>query len=97
METGSETTLDLRLPAALKEAVELAAAHLGQTVDEFAVGALAQTAHEIIEHCGETLLTDRDWDRFLALLADLESEPNHALRAAAGRYEKLRHSQTCHS
>jgi uncharacterized protein (DUF1778 family) len=97
METGSETTLDLRLPAALKEAVELAAAHLGQTVDEFAVAALAQTAREVIEHGGETLLTDCDWDRFLSLLASLESEPNHALRAAAARYEKLRHSQTCHS
>ena len=44
MSTGSETTLDPRLPSALKEAVELAAAHLGQTVDEIAVGALAQTA-----------------------------------------------------
>ena len=42
MATGSETTLDLRLPSALKEAVAVAAAHLGQTVDEFAVGVLAK-------------------------------------------------------
>ena len=88
MATGSETTLDLRLPSELKEAVAVAAAHLGQTVDEFAVGVLAQSAREVIEHCGETLLTDRDWERFLALIADLESEPNPALRAAAARYEK---------
>ena len=88
MATGSETTFDLRLPTALKEAVALAAAHLGQTVDEFAVGTLAQTAREVIEQCGETLLSERDWDRFLALIADLEAEPNPALRAAAARYEK---------
>ena len=62
--------------------------HLGQTVDEFAVGVLAQSAREVIEHCGETLLTDRDWERFLSLIADLESAPNPALRAAAARYEK---------
>ena len=73
----------------LKEAVAAAAAHLGQTVDEFAIGVLTQTAREVIEHCGETLLSDRDWERFLALIADLESEPNPALKAAAARYEEL--------
>ena len=49
METGNETTLDLRLPSALKEVLEQAAAHLGQSVDDFAVGVLARTAREIIE------------------------------------------------
>ena len=88
MATGSETTLDLRLPSALKEAVAVAAAHLGQTVDEFATGVPAQSAREVIEHCGETLLSERDWERFVALLDDLESEPNTALRVAAARYEQ---------
>ena len=40
----TESTLDLRLPSALKEALEQAAAHLGQSVDEFAAGVLARTA-----------------------------------------------------
>ena len=44
METGFEATLDLRLPLVLKEAVVEAAAHLGQSVDEFAVGVLARSA-----------------------------------------------------
>jgi uncharacterized protein (DUF1778 family) len=88
METVSETTLDLRLPAALKKAVALAAAHLGQTVDEFAAGVLAQTVREVIDRCGETVLTDRDWERFLELVADLDAEPNADLRAAAARYEE---------
>jgi uncharacterized protein (DUF1778 family) len=87
METGSEATLDLRLPSAVKEAVEQAAAHLGQSVDEFAVSALAHTAREVIEHRGVTVLTARDWERFLALL-DQPAQPNAALRAAAERYKQ---------
>jgi uncharacterized protein (DUF1778 family) len=43
-ETASETTLDLRLPPALREVLEQAAAHLGQSVDQFAVGVWARTA-----------------------------------------------------
>ncbi len=87
MEIGTETTLDLRLPSSVKEAVVQAAAHLGQSVDEFAVSALAHTAREVIEHHGVTVLTARDWDRFVALLDD-PVEPNAALKAAAERYKQ---------
>jgi uncharacterized protein (DUF1778 family) len=87
METGSETTLDLRLPSAVKDAVEQAAAHLGQSVDQFAVSALAHTARQVIEHHGVTVLTARDWERFLALL-DEPAEPNVALKVAAERYKQ---------
>jgi uncharacterized protein (DUF1778 family) len=90
METGFEATLDLRLPLVLKEAVVEAAAHLGQSVDEFAVGVLARSAREVIAHRGQTLLSDRDWERLLAILDDLDAEPNEALRAAASRYENHR-------
>ncbi|HKI17345.1 MAG TPA: DUF1778 domain-containing protein [Isosphaeraceae bacterium] len=88
IEAGSETTLDLRLPAALREVLEQAAAHLGQSVDQFAVGVLARTAREVIEHRGETVLTDRDWRRFLDLIDDPDAEPNSTLRDAATRYEE---------
>jgi uncharacterized protein (DUF1778 family) len=87
METGSDATLDLRLPSTVKEAVEQAAALLGQSVDEFAVSALACTARAVIEHRGVTVLTARDWDRFRALL-DGPVEPNAALKAAAVRYKQ---------
>lgn len=60
MEIGIETTLELRLHSSVKEAVEQAAAHMGQSVDEFAVSALAHTAREVIEHRGVTILTSRD-------------------------------------
>jgi uncharacterized protein (DUF1778 family) len=77
MEIGIETTLELRLHSSVKEAVEQAAAHMGQSVDEFAVSALAHTAREVIEHRGVTLLTARDWERFLAQL-DEPAEANTA-------------------
>jgi uncharacterized protein (DUF1778 family) len=85
-DSSTDTTLDLRLPASVKEAVQ-AAAHLGQSVDEFAASALAHTAREGIEHRGVTVLTARDWERFLALL-DEPSEPNPALKTAAERYRQ---------
>lgn len=87
MEIGTETTLDLRLPSSVREAVEQAAAHMGQSVDEFAVSALAHTAREVIEHRGVTVLSARDRERFLALL-DEPAVPNTALKAAAQRYKQ---------
>src|SRR5579884_759138 len=86
-ELGTETTLDLRLPPSVREAVVQAAAQLGQSVDEFVISALAHTAREVIEHRGVTVLTVRDWERFLALL-DEAAEPNAALKAAAQRYKQ---------
>jgi uncharacterized protein (DUF1778 family) len=90
MGTGNDATLDLRLPLVLKEAVLEAAAHMGQSVDEFAVGVLARSAREVIAHRGQTVLSDRDWERLLAILDDLDAEPNEALKAAAARYENHR-------
>jgi uncharacterized protein (DUF1778 family) len=87
MESGMETTLDLRLPSPVKEAVVKAASQLGQSVDEFAISALAHTAREVIEHRGMTVLTAQDWDRFLALLEE-PAQPNPALMAAAERYRQ---------
>jgi uncharacterized protein (DUF1778 family) len=84
-ETGAVTTLDLRIPPPVKEAVVQAAAHLGQSVEEFAISALAHTAREVIESRGATILSARDWERFLALL-DEPAEPNAALKAAAKEY-----------
>jgi uncharacterized protein (DUF1778 family) len=87
METGSEATLDVRLPSAVKQAVEQAAAQPGQSVDEFAAAVLASTAREVIDHRGVTVLTARDWERLVALL-DQPAQPNAALKAAAQRYKQ---------
>lgn len=84
----SEARLNVRLPLELKETIEQAAAHLGQTVSDFAVSTLVQTARQVIQEHDVTQLSRRDRDRFLAVLDDSEARPNKALKAAAKRYKE---------
>jgi len=88
-DTGkNDARLNFRLPSDLKETIEQAAAHLGQTVSDFAISTLVQTARQVIREHDVTRLSNRDRDRFLALLDDAEVEPNDALKAAARRYKQ---------
>lgn len=82
----SEARINFRLPADLKQQIEQAAAHLGQSVSEFAASNLAQAAQETIREQSVTQLTNRDRDLFFALLDDVEAQPNDALKAAAQNY-----------
>jgi uncharacterized protein (DUF1778 family) len=89
MATGaSDARLNFRLPSDLKEVIEEAAASLGQSVSDFAVSTLVQQARSVIEQRDVTALSDRDRDRFMALLDDVEARPNAALVKAARRYKK---------
>lgn len=85
---GNEARLDFRLPLELKETIEQAAAQLGQTVSDFAVSTLVQTARQVIREHEVTRLSHRDRDRFVAILDDAEAHANKALRAAARRYKR---------
>jgi len=87
MATGNrnDARLNFRLPADLKTTIE-AAACLGQSVSDFAVLTLAQTARNVIEKHQATRLSNRDRDTFMALLDDADARPNMALKAAAKRY-----------
>lgn len=87
-DTRSDTRLDFRLPNELKQRIEQAAGHLGQTVSEFAISTLARTASEVIEQHDRTELSNRDREIFLAMLDDMDAEPNEALAAAAEKYKK---------
>jgi uncharacterized protein (DUF1778 family) len=84
----NDARLNFRLPAELKETIEEAAAHLGQTVSDFAVSTLAQTARQVIQEHNITRLSQQDRDRFVALLDDTDVEPNKALIRAAKRYHE---------
>jgi len=84
----NDARLNFRLPAELKETIEQAAAHLGQTVSDFAVSTLVQTARHVIQEHDVTRLSNRDRDRFVTLLDDADAEPNRALKAAANRYKQ---------
>ena len=95
MRSAAKTTarLNFRLAPPLKKVIEEAAAVTGQTVSDFAVSTLVQAARKVVDQRNVTELTNRDRDRFLALLEDTSRKPNKALRNAAERYKKLRGKQ----
>src|SRR6188474_2510654 len=80
--------LNFRLPADLKQAIEDAAALTGQTVSDFAISALTQSARSVIKDQDSTVLSKRDRDLFVKLLDRTDMKPNMALTAAARRYKK---------
>jgi uncharacterized protein (DUF1778 family) len=88
MSTVQDSRLNFRLPAELKETIEEAAAHLGQTVTDFAVSTLVQNAREVIEQHKTTYLSHRDWEIFVKMLEDTDAKPNAALASAARRYKR---------
>ncbi len=87
---GNDARLNFRLPAELKEIIEQAAAHTGQTVSDFAVSTLVDNARKVIEEHDRTELTRRDRDLFIRLLDDEKAKPNAALVAAARKYKRRR-------
>jgi uncharacterized protein (DUF1778 family) len=86
-DSPNEARLNFRLPVELKTTIEEAAACLGQSVSDFAISSLAQTARSVIERTQVTRLSNRDRDTFMALLDDADARPNKALKAAAKRYK----------
>ena len=80
--------LNFRLPSDLKAVIEEAAVCVGQSVSDFAIGALVQHARAVIEQKNVTVLSDRDRDRFAALLDDVDARPSAALIKAAKSYNK---------
>jgi uncharacterized protein (DUF1778 family) len=84
----NDARLNFRLSPDLKAVIEEAAAALGQSVSDFAVSTLLQTARSVLHQQSVTELTNRDRDLFVALLDDAEGRPNKALTEAARRYKK---------
>lgn len=79
--------MHFRLPHDIKERVEKAATISGQTITDFAVSVLANSASEVLERHETRKLSARDRDIFLAVL-DAETEPNQALKSAAKAYKR---------
>jgi uncharacterized protein (DUF1778 family) len=80
--------MHFRMSPDVKQKVEKAALLSGQTLTDFAVSVLAQSADAILERHYATTLSDRDRDLFLEML-DNPPAPNAALRRAAERYRRL--------
>jgi uncharacterized protein (DUF1778 family) len=85
---ATDARLNFRLPSELKEVIEEAAAQLGQSVSDFAIGTLVEHARSVIQQKNATDLTNRDRDRFIDLLDDRDAKPNAALVKAVRRYKK---------
>jgi uncharacterized protein (DUF1778 family) len=85
--TPNDARLNFRLPTELKETIEQAAACLGQSVSDFAVSTLVQTARTVIEQDNGTRLSNKDRDLFLSLLDHKDLRPTRALAAAARKYK----------
>lgn len=89
MTTGrSDARINFRLSSDLKKTIEDAAAEMGQSVSDFAISTLVQTARRILHEQQVTRLSERDRQRFVAMLDDESSQPNDALVKAAKRYKK---------
>jgi uncharacterized protein (DUF1778 family) len=82
-----DARLDFRLSSQLKELIVEAACISGQSVSDFAVSTLAETARRIVQQNSVTTLSNRDRDIFLALL-DADAQPNAALKQAAERFKR---------
>lgn len=76
--------LDMRLTHEQKDLLERAASLSGQPLTGFALSNLMETAREIVESHHRTVLSRRDADRFLEILAS-NPEPVPALKAALRR------------
>lgn len=81
------TRLDIRLNPDTKELIQEAAMLRNQTVTQFVVSTLAESAGRVVAEHARAALSDRDRDLFLQLL-DNAPAPNRALRKAAKTYRK---------
>jgi uncharacterized protein (DUF1778 family) len=84
----SNARLNVRLPSRLKRVIEEAASQLGQSLSDFAVSTLVETARRVVRESNVTKLSHRDRDLFLSALERRDAKPNRALAAASRRYKK---------
>ena len=83
----SDARIEFRLSSARKAEIERAALLQSRSLTDFATEVLTEAARRILaaqSRHQDVQLSDRDRDRFLAML-DADVAPNAALRAAAKR------------
>lgn len=81
--------LDMRLTSEQKELLERAAAISGQPLTGFALSHLLDQAQAILERYQKTVLSRRDQEAFLEILAT-DSAPAPALKEALRRHKTRR-------
>ena len=86
--TKSDARLNFRLAGELKKTIEEAAAQMGQTVSDFAVSTLVQTARKVLQEQQATRLSERDRQLVMKMLDNQSTKPNQVLVRAVKRYRK---------
>lgn len=88
MSTVNDARLNFRITGELKKTIEEAAARMGQTVTDFAISILIQASRRVLQDDMATHVSERDRQRFVAIIDNESSEPAAALVKAARRYRK---------
>ncbi len=84
--TTERGRITARVPGSVQETLELAAAMVGATVNQFMVQTALREAERIIEHERVIRLSARDAKMFIRALEN-PPPPNTKLKAALRRYE----------
>lgn len=87
---GTKTDrLEMRLTREQKELLERASVLTGQPLTGFALSHLLEDAQQVVERHERTVLSRRDWERFLTLI-ESAPEPTPALKQAWRRHKNRR-------
>ncbi|HEX8674237.1 MAG TPA: DUF1778 domain-containing protein [Longimicrobium sp.] len=87
-EAEGDARLSFGIDPELKELIELAAIHTGQTVNSYAISTLVRDARRIIQDQHITYLSERDWEIFMDLI-DNPPPPNDALIRAMQHHREF--------
>lgn len=87
-EAQGDARLSFRIDPELKELIELAAMHTGQTVSSYAISTLVRDARRVIEEQHTTHVSDRDWEILMDLM-DNPPPPNEALIRAMQHHSEF--------
>ena len=84
--------LDFRLSSEAKAKIEQAALATGQSLSDFAASTLVREAEQVLERSATTVLSERDWELFVALLQN-PPEPGQPLKELVKAYQAHTHSE----
>lgn len=86
-----DARLDFRLSSAAKAKIEQAALASGQSLSDFAASTLVREAEQVLERSAATVLSERDWELFVALLQN-PPQPGQPLQQLVEAYKIHAHT-----
>lgn len=86
-----DARLDFRLSSEAKQKIEQAALASGQSLSDFAASTLVREAEQVLERSAATVLSERDWELFVALLQN-PPEPGQPLKQLVEAYKTHAHT-----